>query len=101
MALRLGVKTTISDETTTITYYATQYITASTKEGHSGSESDCYATPHHLLWVRLEVICQPGAAAPYRFLVAPWGQLIGTSRAPFDSDDLQAAFIGGQNASFL
>lgn len=101
LALRLGVKAAVLDETATITFYATHYIIASTKEGHSGSESDCYATPHHLLWVRLEVICQPGAAAPYRFLIAPWGQLIGTSRAPLGSDDLQAAFIGGQNASFL
>ncbi len=101
LALRLGVKAAVLDETATITFYATHYIIASTKEGHSGSKSDCYATPHHLLWVRLEVICQPGAAAPYRFLIAPWGQLIGTSRAPLGSDDLQAAFIGGQNASFL
>jgi uncharacterized membrane protein len=64
LALRLGVKAAVLDETATITFYATHYIIASTKEGHSGSESDCYATPHHLLWVRLEVICQPGAAAP-------------------------------------
>ena len=101
VALRLGVKTAVLDETTTITYYATQYITASTKEGHSGSESDCYATPHDLLWVRFEVICRPGVAAPYRYLISPWGQLIGTSRAPLGSGQLREAFFRGPNANFL
>ena len=73
LALRLGVKAAVLDETATITFYARHYINASSKDGHSGTESDCYATPHHLFWVRLEVFASQAPQHPTGF----WSRLGG------------------------
>ncbi len=77
VVFRLGIKAGSLSETDIIIHYSTQYLENETAEG---SLSDCYALGGQGFFERLEVICEPANAAPYRFVVGYWGQLLSMQR---------------------
>ncbi len=87
MVFRLGVKAGSLSETALIFHYSAQYVDHEKVEGRSGSLTDCYALGGEGLFERLVVICEPAAAAPYRFVIGHWGQLLSFERrtARFES----------------
>ena len=80
VVFRLGIKAGSLSETDIITHYSTRYLENETAEGREGSLSDCYALGGQGFFERLEVICEPANAAPYRFVVGYWGQLLSMQR---------------------
>ena len=80
VALRLGAQTVLLTETDIIDYYSAHYLENEKAEGRGAELTDCYALAGVALWERMEVICQPQTAAPYRYHVGYWGQLLHFSR---------------------
>ena len=86
MVFRLGVKAGSLSETDLIIHYSAQYMDYEKAEGRVGSLTDCYALGGAGFFERLVVICEPATAAPYRFVIGHWGQLLSFERrtARFD-----------------
>jgi hypothetical protein len=81
IALRLGVQTTTLSETDIIDHYSALYLENESAEGRSAQLTDCYALAGRTFWERIEVVCQPANAAPYRYVVGYWGQLLHFKRS--------------------
>ena len=76
IALRLGAQTTTLSETDIIDHYSALYLENESAEGRAAQLTDCYALAGSAFWARIEIICQPAKAAPYRYVVGYWGQLL-------------------------
>lgn len=76
IALRIGVQTASLSETDIIDHYSAHYLENERAEGRDAQLTDCYALAGIAFWERIEVICQPQEAAPYRYVVGYWGQLL-------------------------
>ncbi|XXK32378.1 hypothetical protein ACMAY7_06235 [Rhodobacteraceae bacterium nBUS_24] len=81
VALRLGARTTTLSETDIIDHYSALYLENESAEGRPAQLTDCYALAGSAFWQRIEIICQPAVAAPYRYVVGYWGQLLHFKRS--------------------
>ena len=76
LIFRLGVKSEYLSESDIIAHYSNIYLKHERMEGRYASHSDCYASALSGLFERLQIICEPLGAAPYRYIVGYWGQLV-------------------------
>ena len=81
IALRLGAQITTLSETNIIDHYSALYLENESSEGRPAQLSDCYALAGSAFWAWIEIICQPEKAAPYRYVVGYWGQLLYFTRS--------------------
>ncbi|MGB1153441.1 MAG: hypothetical protein ACPG4F_04665 [Paracoccaceae bacterium] len=81
IGLRLGAQTTNLSETDIIDHYSALYLENESAEGRSAQLTDCYALAGSAFWARIEIICQPAKAKPYRYIVGYWGQLLHFKRS--------------------
>ena len=81
LVFRLGVKSVSLNESDIITHYSELYLVNERIEGRNASRTDCYALWSSNLFERLEVICEPPNAAPYRYVIGKWGQLLSLQRS--------------------
>ena len=77
---RLGVKSEYLRESDIITHYSNIYLEHERMEGRNALPSDCYASALSGFFERLQIICEPLSAAPYRYIVGYWGQLVRLKR---------------------
>ena len=80
LVFRLGVKSESLSESDIINHYSDLYLERELIEGRSASRTDCYALASNSLFTRLEVMCQPLEAAPYRYIIGHWGQILSLKR---------------------
>ena len=80
LVFRLGVKSNSLSESDIINHYSDLYLESELIDGRSASPTDCYALALNSLITRLEVICQPLGAPPYRFIIGHWGQILSLKR---------------------
>ena len=80
LVFRLGVKSDSLGESDIINHYSDLYLERELIEGRSASRTDCYALALTGLFTRLEVICQPPGATPYRYIIGHWGQILSLRR---------------------
>lgn len=76
IALRLGAQTTTLSETDIIDHYSALYLENENAEGRLAQLTDCCALAGGAFGARIEIICQPAKAAPYRYVVGYRGQLL-------------------------
>ena len=80
LVFRLGVKSVSFTESDIVTHYSDLYLEHESIEGRDASRADCYALALSGLFERLEVICKPPNADPYRYVIGNWGQLLRLQR---------------------
>ena len=67
-------------ETDIISHYSALYLAQEQAEGRDAQPTDCYANAGTVIWVWIEVACEPNEAGSYRYVVGFWDQFLTATR---------------------